>query len=426
METKNDAIAEICSLLNLPPYETTVGSSIPRRFFSDVLDYFQLEDSGDAVNAARSLVEYAGLIWSTESDSSNSLSGGGATVTLEGLQQVRQAVTLILDQNELVDDTFIVSDQAAPIVSNWTLLEGQKVVRKQLHNTYGGVRQGGISPSSKTRNIFLFSDDASNQAHGYETDHWVSSDTFLYCGEGQSGDQSVSRYNWSVANHRLHLKSLRLFEGSRDEVKFVGSFELDQVEPYSFAPGIGKDGRPRKVIMFRLRKIASDSQVRRDPSEEISISDFGIEYQNAFEGTREIAQGEPFSQDPDLLDRAHQRHALTQNAVANWLIENSIAPLSPSPSEPPYDIAWQVEGIKYVCEVKGIIDVNEISQIRLGIGQVLDYAQYLDAIPVLVVSEKPKMTRMLDVALKARIQMLWPDALHKFTPNLKGQSQTLG
>lgn len=421
METKNDVIREICSLLDLPEHETTVGSSIPRRFFSDVLDHFQLEDTGDAVNAARALVEYAGLSWSSESDSSNAPSGGGATVTLDGLQQLRQAVTLILDQNELIDGSSATFEDEIPLVSNWSLLEGQKIVRKLLHNTYGGVRQGGISPSSKTKNIFLFTDDASNQAHGYETDHWISTDTFLYCGEGQSGDQTISRYNWSVANHRLHHKSLRLFEGSKDEVKFVGTFELDQSEPYSFAPGIGKDGRPRKVIMFKMKKIGEELGEISDIAGSRIIPNYGVPYQNAYEGPRGIAQSEPFSQDPDLLDKAHQRHSITQNAVANWLLENSVSPLSPANHEPPYDIAWVADGVKYVCEVKGIIDVNEISQIRLGIGQVFDYAQELNSVPVLVVSAEPKTTRMIDVAQKARIQLLWPEVLHKFKPHLRNQ-----
>jgi hypothetical protein len=41
----------------------------------------------------------------------------------------------------------------------------------------------------------IFSHLSANAKHGYEADVWLDDDTFLYCGEGQSGDQEIVRYN---------------------------------------------------------------------------------------------------------------------------------------------------------------------------------------------------------------------------------------
>jgi len=82
METKDDLLAEICSLLAIPSYKTTTGSSIPRRFFSDLLDYFDLPDDGDAVTACKTIISKAKHEWNISYSSELSPSGGGGTITL--------------------------------------------------------------------------------------------------------------------------------------------------------------------------------------------------------------------------------------------------------------------------------------------------------------------------------------------------------
>ena len=155
METKRDLILEICDLVSIPEYSTTVGSSIPRRFFSELLDTFEIEDDGDSVTACKKLFELGGQDWKITYASESTPSGGGGTITLEGLKALRNTIILLLDEIESTqgDKTFQI-DAASP--EEWTLLRGQSILRTLLHDRYSGIRQGGIAPSRKTKNIFLF------------------------------------------------------------------------------------------------------------------------------------------------------------------------------------------------------------------------------------------------------------------------------
>ena len=59
VETKADVLREICNLVSIPEHSTTAGSSVPRRFFSDLLDTFGIADEGDSVTASKKLFELA-------------------------------------------------------------------------------------------------------------------------------------------------------------------------------------------------------------------------------------------------------------------------------------------------------------------------------------------------------------------------------
>jgi hypothetical protein len=135
------------------------------------------------------------------------------------------------------------------------------------------------------------------------------------------------------------------------------------------------------------------------------VKDFeGSPYKWVAEVRPGVALSDPFTNDPDALDRATLAHGMTQNEIAEWLTESGIEPLSPSENDPPFDIAWVYQDKLFVTEVKSITSDNEIHQIRLGIGQVLDYCQQIRGIPVLVVSEKPSLSRWKEVCAFAGVK----------------------
>ncbi len=418
METKNDLMAEICSLLGMPEFKTTIGSSIPRRFFSELLDYFGLPDEGDSVQAAKSVVASANILWKPEFDSSDSPSGGGGTITLSGLKAVRQSVSILLDEQEaeMNDLANLGFDPAG--TEEWTLLKGQSILRRLLHDRYGGTRQGGIAPSARTKNIFLFTDEISNSEHGYESDRWLDDETFLYCGGGQSGNQSLTRFNYAILNHKEDGKKLRLFSPASGTTTYLGELEVDSLSPYEWIKGYGRDGSLREVIMFRLKRVHFENNFGDGTSlDENAVVPFGCGYRVADENSRQITAPEPFTTDPNLLDRALQIHALTQNMIANWVKENSLTPLSPDSDTCDFDIAWESQNGKVVCEIKSISDMNEKHQFRLGLGQVLEYAHSLGAIPVLIFSRKPTYPNLIEIARSAGVRVLWPEALSKYNPH---------
>jgi hypothetical protein len=117
----------------------------------------------------------------------------------------------------------------------------------------GGNRQGGISPSRKSPNIFLFSDPRVASLHGYEDN--LDSDPIKYFGEGQSGDMEISHGNLAIMDHDRSRRALRLLRVHGSEIEYLGEFELDPEEPYvTREAGQTGTNRLRKAIIFRLRR----------------------------------------------------------------------------------------------------------------------------------------------------------------------------
>ena len=416
LETKADLLREICDLVSIPEYTTTSGSSIPRRFFSDLLDTFGIIDEGDSVTACKRLFELTNIKWKPTYASENTPSGGGGTITLDGLKALRNVITYLLDDIEISQyDTESPVEIALP--EEWTLLRGQTILRARLHDRYSGIRQGGIAPSKKTKNIFLFTDDSSNNEHGYERDYWKDDFTFLYCGDGQTGDQQLTRRNLQVLNHVQDGRKLRLFSPVSGKVTYLGELRIDLEHPYELVNGIGRDGKTRQVIMFKLNRVLEQKNLSVKTLSTPKLgTEFGSDYIFADENSRDISESNLFSIDPNLLDRALQIHALTQNTVANWVIGDSLRPLSPNSTTCDFDIAWESDFGKIVCEVKSLSDENEVHQFRFGLGQVLEYAQKLDATPVLMFNRRPSHQALIDAANKAGIAVLWPEILSNYSP----------
>jgi hypothetical protein len=135
------------------------------------------------------------------------------------------------------------------------LQPGERIRRQELHLLYGGTPQGGMSPSRKTPNVFLFADPDVGPQHGY-IDGWNDDGCFHYTGMGQSGDQTLSRGNAALLRHHREGRAVRLFLGSRGVVTYLGRFEVDRSQPhYSRQARETHDAKLRKVIVFRLRRV---------------------------------------------------------------------------------------------------------------------------------------------------------------------------
>lgn len=145
----------------------------------------------------------------------------------------------------------------------WRLMPGDVIRRSDLHNQYGGRRQGGIGPSAQSPNVFIFTDAASGVQHGYR-DQWKSDGCFHYTGEGQVGDQVMKQGNAAILNHSKDGRALRVFQGARGLITYQGEFVVDDDQPWYFADAPATRGGPlRKVIVFRLRPVdrASTQQI---------------------------------------------------------------------------------------------------------------------------------------------------------------------
>jgi hypothetical protein len=94
VETKQQVIDDVCNTLKVGPFPVGKGSTEPAQFFQEVAHSLGIDVNGASSKPviARRIVEWAGLVWGPECDSRGTDSGGGSTVTLEGLRLVRSAV----------------------------------------------------------------------------------------------------------------------------------------------------------------------------------------------------------------------------------------------------------------------------------------------------------------------------------------------
>jgi hypothetical protein len=142
----------------------------------------------------------------------------------------------------------------------WLVKSGDKILRKDLHQQYGGRRQGGIGPSASTPNVLIFSEPLVGKKYGYNFDGWMTDGCYHYTGEGQYGDQEMKSGNAAILAHKQEGRALRLFKGVRGEVEYLGEFETDEKLPFynTDAPEAG-DGPVRSVIVFASATVGEDS-----------------------------------------------------------------------------------------------------------------------------------------------------------------------
>ena len=146
-------------------------------------------------------------------------------------------------------------------MTGWNIEIGDELTREEISQNYGGSKFGGIEPSAKTPNIFIYTDPDQGELHGYDFDGWDEDETvFRYTGEGRVGNQEMNKGNAAILNHIDSNRSLRIFaangikEGtSKTKVQmYLGEFEIDSENPYSIEKSLDDNGDLRNVFAFRL------------------------------------------------------------------------------------------------------------------------------------------------------------------------------
>lgn len=128
--------------------------------------------------------------------------------------------------------------------------------RSQIHDQFGGSRQGGISPSATNPYIFIFSGQSGHQ-HGYK-DQWENDNVFSYTGEGQINDMQFVRGNLALRDHLKNGKRVFLFI---QEEKGFARFETElELEDFDFFVGPDRKGHERAAIKFFFKRAGSQLQ----------------------------------------------------------------------------------------------------------------------------------------------------------------------
>jgi 5-methylcytosine-specific restriction protein A len=129
---------------------------------------------------------------------------------------------------------------------------GTVLRRAELHDSFNGQRQGGISTPSEYPVILLFTSEEGAE-FGYLSDGFQVDGTYWYTGEGQVGDMKMTRGNIAIRDSQRNGKELHVFEtikGGRR--RYLGKFRyVDHHE--ALAPD--RNGNQRIVIVFELESV---------------------------------------------------------------------------------------------------------------------------------------------------------------------------
>ena len=95
IETKQDVFDEITGLLGIEPRTLSVGSSLPSEVFDEAARQIGVL-AGSMPVICETIVLKAGLTYSPLYDSRLTDSGGGSTVTLDGVRALKRALEILL------------------------------------------------------------------------------------------------------------------------------------------------------------------------------------------------------------------------------------------------------------------------------------------------------------------------------------------
>ena len=119
--------------------------------------------------------------------------------------------------------------------------------------------------------------------------------------------------------------------------------------------------------------------------------------------------------DPQKLERGNRSHFKMQADLADAALSAGNQPLSPTPHDPSFDIAWRRAGELVVVEVKSATPDNLERQLRLGLGQILYYAQILrergELVSAVLLIELMPDSTWFKVAQRAGVRLLTRDSV---------------
>ena len=170
-------------------------------------------------------------------------------------------------------------------------------------------------------------------------------------------------------------------------------------------------GEPgHEVIEVSVTPVSDDSDSDLAPVLGVPISPHGLPHH----------QDTRLHVDLTHLDRATAAHEEVIERLKAHLVISGVTVRSPGPGMPLFDAGWTDpldESRLFIAEVKSLTGAVEAQQIRLGLGQVLDYShsircgsagQGLTVVPALVLQREPAEERWASLALSLGVVLTWP------------------
>lgn len=256
-------------------------------------------------------------------------------------------------------------------MADWDIDLGETLLRKELHDRWGGGRYGGMEPSVEAKSVFLFSNPTAGEAFGYKYDGWHADGTLHYTGDGQVGDQSLrTGGNKSLMDAERFGRTIRMFRSEGRETTYLGAFQLAD-PPYYRADALDREGEVRSVLVFRLTPlgdVVKEPTDKADPDtavpEEIPVEASNVEKYAA--------------QRPDEPKEAVRREAKLVGRYTEWLKTQDQATVRHRVPIPDGEYLFTDVFNKATDELVEAKASGARAYVRAGLGQLLDYARFLD------------------------------------------------
>jgi hypothetical protein len=289
---------------------------------------------------------------------------------------------------------------------------GDRIRRTQLHDQYGGRRQGGISPSRVTPNVFVVTAPERGSTFGYVYDGRSDDGFFHYTGEGQVGDQQMTQGNRAIRDHEREERELHLLEAHGTELEYIGQFRYYD-DYQADAPQVDPDEPERKVIVFRLEQLSGTdigpTRARLDRFGDDQVKEVPVEQ---FLTESMLIDGE---REPYEAERREQQLVWTlANQLEQMGHETCRLQFRPDGEAAPLFCDLYDKTTSTLYEAKGTVTRPAM---RMAIGQLADYSRLVSSPTqrVVLLPEQPR-DDLLKLAASQEIEVVWRTQDGSITP----------
>jgi len=415
VETKSAICEDICRLLGIEGISLSNGSTVPRQLVSEIAVRLRVSDFGSAIEVSQRIVATAGISWSESADSSNSPSGGGGTITVYGLNALREAIIARLD---LGKDSGILATQTEFSIdpTAWTHFIGQTVSRSLLWIRFGVPKIGEIVLSSLSEDVFIFIESGDHRLSGLNAESRAGQIRIDFHSLAELEDyEGISALNL-LATHSRMQRRIRLFEGASGATKYLGEYSVSYFESWVTSKNSDVETFDVSLLLLPAENGWLQDYGGNQSPDKSQTPDSWQNYENIDELALRESDSQPFDVDPSVIEQGRREHIRIQNLLADWIRRVQLLPLRSTNEDLQFDLAWRRGKQFFIAEVKSCTDENQIKQFRLGLGQVLDYAEEYGGQPVLVIGTEPKSSRLVAVASRVGVILLWPDLISRTNP----------
>jgi hypothetical protein len=291
---------------------------------------------------------------------------------------------------------------------NFDLAAGTELRRDDLHSRFGGSGQGGVCPAPRVNSVFLVI-AATGRHYGYDYDGWHTDGSLHYTGQGQSGDQVFKGNNGKVLDL---ARAIHVFEKPRTNyLRYLGRFKLDDAQPYYRGDAVGADGEMRTVIVFKLWPVGEVAEPRGDRRFTATFTKPRVRQVSVEDYKHETFVSNPAAGPTN----AERREAKLVQTYRRWLEDqrrsstrNEIS--LPDRARPLYTDLFD-ESAGELIEAKGSASRNHL---RLALGQLLDYAQYVDHTRLAVLVPVRPAADLIGLLTKHGISCVFPNEVGSF------------